>query len=203
MSFAKLTDEPLHKMVSRETAPKIYATVVGSGVNFDNSPGLADGKNVIPQVCGCICVTRQALFQYKSPWDETGPHASGCRLLMRSWHHNVCVSSIAACVLLVCTPPACAACSLSTAAISSCCTALLCRICVFVPQTAWQCQHSFSGCRRRGCGWRHPADVLGKMQAATPWAVVLVAFCRAVSAEFSLAPTEHMNTSRCLWLTAH
>lgn len=50
MSFAKLTDEPLHKMVSRETAPKIYATVVGSGVNFDNGPGFADGKNVIPQV---------------------------------------------------------------------------------------------------------------------------------------------------------
>lgn len=50
MSFAKLTDEPLHKLVSQETAPKIYATVVGSGVNFDNSPGFADGLNVIPQV---------------------------------------------------------------------------------------------------------------------------------------------------------
>lgn len=50
MSFAKLTGEPLHKMTSRETAPKIYATVVSSSVSTNNDPRFGDGQPVIPQV---------------------------------------------------------------------------------------------------------------------------------------------------------
>lgn len=50
MSIARLTDEPLDKMVSAQTAPKIYAAVVKKGLNFANTGGFPDGNNAMPQV---------------------------------------------------------------------------------------------------------------------------------------------------------
>lgn len=51
LSIASLTDEPLDKMCSVETAPMIKAVVVGKGADFSNYPDDEDdGQPVMPQV---------------------------------------------------------------------------------------------------------------------------------------------------------
>jgi hypothetical protein len=50
VSIATLTDEPLSRMTSIETAPTILARVVGKGRGFASPPGQPDGDPVMPQV---------------------------------------------------------------------------------------------------------------------------------------------------------
>jgi len=50
MSIATLTGEPLDKMDSKDTAPKIIATMVGKGVDFANKDASMEGIPAKPQV---------------------------------------------------------------------------------------------------------------------------------------------------------
>lgn len=50
MSVATLTGDPLSKMTSKDSAPKIVATVVGKGGDFSNLPGQLEGIPAMPQV---------------------------------------------------------------------------------------------------------------------------------------------------------
>lgn len=49
LSVATLTDEPLDKMNSIDSAPKILAVVVGKGDDYATADGYSDGKAVMPQ----------------------------------------------------------------------------------------------------------------------------------------------------------
>jgi hypothetical protein len=50
LSVATLTDEPISKMNSIDSAPKILAVVVGKGDAYAAADGFSDGKAVMPQV---------------------------------------------------------------------------------------------------------------------------------------------------------
>jgi hypothetical protein len=54
MSVATLTDEPIDKMISIDSAPKIMAVVVGKGADYAAAEGFSDGNAVMPQVCWSI-----------------------------------------------------------------------------------------------------------------------------------------------------
>lgn len=53
LSVATLTDEPISKMNSIDSAPKILAVVVGKGDAYAAADGFSDGKAVMPQVRAC------------------------------------------------------------------------------------------------------------------------------------------------------
>jgi hypothetical protein len=58
LSVATLTDEPISKMNSIDSAPKILAVVVGKGDGYAAADGFSDGKAVMPQVCTCMRTAR-------------------------------------------------------------------------------------------------------------------------------------------------
>lgn len=57
MSIATLTGEPLEKMDSKDTAPKIIATMVGKGADFANKDASMEGIPAMPQVTSPITTT--------------------------------------------------------------------------------------------------------------------------------------------------
>lgn len=56
ISVATLTDEPIDKMISIDSAPKIMAVVVGKGADYAAAEGFSDGNAVMPQVCTTLVI---------------------------------------------------------------------------------------------------------------------------------------------------
>lgn len=63
LSVATLTDEPLSKMVSIDSAPKIMAVVVGKGADYASAEGYSDGLPRMPQVCGVTWMDVSRLYR--------------------------------------------------------------------------------------------------------------------------------------------
>lgn len=73
LSVATLTDEPLHKMVSIDTAPKIMAVVVGKGADYSSAAGYSDGKAQMPQVRVELGFKSSTLL---TPWADNFNHVT-------------------------------------------------------------------------------------------------------------------------------